>query len=131
MLKVTYAETGLYLEYCPVPLEGMLSDRVCLCARAQRPITIQPMQASIPLLRCLVQRQNLSQNLRGFPELQLSLCDQDWVEITLSGLWITEEPTQEEGVFVTELMPLLEQRLFHIWSLAQTVQSAAIANHLP
>ncbi|NER84546.1 MAG: hypothetical protein F6K42_34505, partial [Leptolyngbya sp. SIO1D8] len=49
MLKVTYTETGLCLEYCPKPLDLLLSDRVCMYAHAQRSITVQPMRASIPL----------------------------------------------------------------------------------
>lgn len=125
MLKVTYTETGLHLEYCPEPLDLLLSDRVCLCARAQRPVTIQPMRGSIPLPATLTGIQELAR----FQELELSLCDHDWLEITLPGLWITEDPDQIEGIFVTELHTRLEQRLFRLWTLSQaTFYAVEIAN---
>ncbi|NER78039.1 MAG: hypothetical protein F6K42_00345 [Leptolyngbya sp. SIO1D8] len=74
------------------------------------------MRASIPLPTTLIKPQRLEQ----FQEVELSLCDHDWLEVTLQGLWITEDPNQEEGVFVTELTPHLEQRLFRLWTLSQT-----------
>ena len=125
MLKVTYTETGLCLEYCPEPLDLLLSDRVCMYVHAQRPITVQPMKASIPLPTTLVSIRELER----FPELDLSLCDHDWLEITLRGLWITEDPNQEEGVFVTELNPHLEQRLLRLWMLSQTTLYAVVIAH--
>ena len=125
MLKVTYTETGLCLEYCPAPLDLLLSDRVCMYVHAQRPITIQPMQASIPLPTTLIGIQELER----FQELELSVCDRDWIEITLRGLWITEDPDQEEGVFVTELNPRLEQRLLRLWMRYQSASYAAAIAH--
>jgi len=125
MLKVTYTETGLYLEYCPEPLDLLLSDRVCMYAHARRPITVQPMRASIPLPATL----SGTQELRRFPELELALCDRDWLEITLPGLWVTEDVDQEVGVFMTELNPRLEQRIFRLWAIAQvTFHAGAIAH---
>lgn len=115
MLKVTYTESGLCLEYCPQPLDLLLSDRVCMYARARRSIAIQPTIASIPLPTALVNSQELEQ----FQELELSPCDYDWLEITVRGLWITESPEQEEGIFVTELHPRVEQRLYKVWMLFQ------------
>ncbi|MEL6381976.1 MAG: alr0857 family protein [Cyanobacteria bacterium J06626_18] len=125
MLKVTYTETGLCLEYCPEPLDLLLSDRVCMYVHAQRSITVQPMQASIPLPATLVGIRELER----FPELELSLCDRDWLEITLRGLWITEDPNQDEGVFVTELNPRLEQRLLRLWMLSHTTSRAVAIAH--
>ncbi|MEO1095914.1 MAG: alr0857 family protein [Cyanobacteria bacterium J06638_28] len=119
MLKVTYTETGLYLEYCPEPLDLLLSDRVCMYARSQRPVTLQPMHASILLP---TQLPGVCE-LERFPELEVSLCDQDWLEITLQGLWLTEGMAQDVGIFVTELGARLEQRLFTLWALAQNNQN--------
>lgn len=119
MLKVTYTETGLYLEYCLEPLSQLLSDRVCTYARAQRPVTVQPIAASIPLAAESVHALT-SQQLRG---LELTRCDRDWYEITLSGLWLTETPDAEEGIFMTELDARLEQRLLRLWVWSQQRQS--------
>jgi hypothetical protein len=125
MLKVTYTEVGICLEYCPEPLDLLLSDRVCVYAHAQRSIAVQPIRASIPLPAHLVSQQDLER----YPSLELTPCDRDWWEITFTGLWITEEPDQEVGIFVTELLdPRLEQRLFRLWQLShQPVAEQAIA----
>lgn len=125
MLKVTYTETGLCLEYCPEPLDLLLSDRVCMYARARRPITVHPMRASIPLPMALAG----VQDLQRFAEVDLCPCDRDWVEITLGGLWVTEDLEQEDGVFLTELNPRLEQRIFKLWTLAQGPFSAVAIAH--
>jgi hypothetical protein len=120
MLKVTYTEMGLCLEYCPEPLDLLLSDRVCMYAYAQRPIAVQPTRASIPIPAHLVAHQGLER----YEMLELTLCDRDWWEITFTGLWITEDPDQEVGVFVTELDPRLEQRLFRLWQLSHRPSAA-------
>lgn len=123
MLKVTYTETGLCLEYCPEPLSFLLSDRVCTHARAQRPITVQPIEASIPLAATVLNHQT-------WPQLQtlaLTRCDQDWYEVTLSGLWLTEDPDAAVGIFMTELDTRLEQRLVYWWSRSQQPAQKLIA----
>ncbi|MEM0979449.1 MAG: alr0857 family protein [Cyanobacteria bacterium P01_H01_bin.58] len=125
MLKVTYTETGLYLEYCPQPLDLLLSDRVCMYVRAQQTVTLQPMHASIPLP---TQLSGVSE-LKRFPELEVSLCDQDWLEITFQGFWLTEDVTQDVGIFVTELGAHLEQRLLMLWALTQNNQNRRVISH--
>ena len=118
MLKVTYTDTGLYLEYCPDPLDLLLSDRVCMYAHAQRAIGVQPMRASILLSATLLSHQGLER----FQEIEVASCDRDWFEVTLPGLWLTEDPDQEIGIFVTELDPRLEHRLLWMWQLTQQSQ---------
>ncbi|MGF1458847.1 MAG: alr0857 family protein [Leptolyngbyaceae cyanobacterium] len=118
MLKATYTETGLCLEYCPEPLSLLLSDRVCTSARAQRPIMVQPIEASIPLAAAFI-GPHVGEKLRA---LQLTRCDGDWFEITLSGLWLSESPDQDEGIFMTELDPRLEQRLLCLWQRSLRAQ---------
>lgn len=123
MLKMTYTDTGLCLEYCPQPLELLLSDRVCIYAHAQRSISVQPLRASILLPAALINIQGLQQ----LQALEIAWCDQDWVEITLTGLWVTEDPEQEQGIFMTELDPRTEQRLYRLWELSQQRQSYTVS----
>lgn len=115
MLKVTYTDDGLYLEYCPEPLDLLLSDRVCTYARARRPVNVQPMNASILLPASVLDHHNLLH----LQQLDITSCDRDWLEITLSGLWITEDLDCEEGIFMTELDARLEQRLLKLWQWSQ------------
>lgn len=118
MLKVTYTDTSLCVEYCPEPLELLLSDRVCMYARAQRPIAVQPLRASLLLAAAVADQRQLSQ----YAELEVTRSDRDWLEVTLAGLWITEAPEAEIGIFIAELNPHLEQRLWRLWQLSQQPQ---------
>lgn len=122
MLKVTYTETGLCLEYCLEPLSQLLSDRVYTYARAQRPVTVQPSQASIPLAAELVH----ALAHRQLQDLALTRCDRDWYEVTLSGLWLTETPDADAGIFMTELDARLEQRLLRLWVRSEQCQSQTL-----
>ena len=115
MLKVTYLETGLCLEYYPEPLDMLMSDRVCTYARAHCAMSIQPSKASILLAASLATRHGLER----FEAIEISVCDPEFFEVTFSGLWITEGENQDTGVFLTELMPRLEQRIFRLWQLSQ------------
>ena len=119
MLKVIYTETGLHLEYSPEPLSQVLGDRVYTYAWAQRPMTMQPIAANIPLAAALVQALAWTQ----LQDFELTRCDRDWFEVTLSGLWLTEEPDAETGIFVTELEMRLEQRLLSLWQWSHHYQS--------
>lgn len=125
MLKVTYTETALYLEYCPESLDLLLSDRICMYARAQHTVTLQPMHASILLPTQLPGVAELNR----FPELEVSLCDQDWLEVTLRGVWLAEDVAQDVGIFVTEMGAHLEQRLFMLWTLSQNNQNRRTVSH--
>jgi hypothetical protein len=120
MLKVTYTDTGLFLEYCPEPLDLLLSDRVCTVVHSQQAITIQPMHANLLLPVHLIR----NQGLETVSSLRVTFCDRDWVEITLSGLWVTETLEQEVGIFLTELDPRLEQRLLRLWQMAQAISTS-------
>lgn len=122
MLKVTFTDAGLSLEYLRESVESLLADRVSVHVRSQRPVTVQPSGASIPLPADLPGLQSLHR----YSEVTLSACDRGWVEVNLRGLWITEDVHQEEGVFVTELSSSLEQRLLHLWHHAQGVYATAI-----
>jgi hypothetical protein len=120
MLKVTYTDTGLFLEYCPEPLDLLLSDRVCTVVHSQQAIAIQPMHANLLLPVHLIR----NQGLETVSSLRVTFCDRDWVEITLSGLWVTETLEQEVGIFLTELDPRLEQRLLRLWQMAQAISTS-------
>ena len=115
--------TGVQTCALPILLSSVLCDRVCTHARALRPITVQPIKASIPLAAAVLSD-------RVWPQLQalvLTRCDHDWYEVTLSGLWLTEEPDAAVGIFMTEFDARLEQRLVYWWSRSQRSAQKLIA----
>lgn len=124
MLKITFTETGLWLEPSTEPLETVVAERVKLHACARRPLMVQPTTASIPFPQGLPGLHTLAR----FAEVELVPCDRHWVEVTLSGLWIAEEPDQAEGIFLADLRPHLEQRILSLWHLAQQTQFTEVAS---
>lgn len=122
MLKITFAETGLFLEYLTDSVETLVADRARLYVRAYRPLVVQPITANLPLPSNLPGLHTLTR----FSEISLSQCDRHWWEVSLPGLWVAESPEQAEGVFVAELHPHLEQRLLRLWQLSQAADALAI-----
>lgn len=117
MLKVTYTPTGHYVEYCPDPLDLLLSDRLCVYARTQQAFSVQPISANIPLWVSTVD----VVALKRFPQVKaVSRCDRDWLEVTITGLWMADGLDVDHGIFMTELDPRLEQRLWRLWQLTQS-----------
>jgi hypothetical protein len=117
MLKVTYTPTGLYLEYLSESLDALLADRVRIHARSGLPLVMQPTSASIPLPASLSGLKALAR----WQEVQVSPCDRGWVEVSLSGTWLTTDADQDNGVFMAELRPGLEQQLYSLWQSAQAM----------
>ena len=59
MLKITYTNTGFYLEHLQDSLETWLLDRVLLCLRASTSIYVEPSTASVLLPGDLPYLQNI------------------------------------------------------------------------
>jgi hypothetical protein len=56
-------------------------------------------------------------------EISLSICDADYIEVTLKGTWMTSNPQGEEGVFVVKLSDRTEFFLCKLWQESQTYAS--------
>jgi hypothetical protein len=122
MLKLTYAEAGLYLEHLIQPLEDWITLRILLSMRAGRTLSVTNSYASILLPSYLVEHY-------AFPTLvqqqkksaiELVICEPEYVEISLYGTWVTSTQHDIEGVFITTLESNVEEILYEMWQQAQT-----------
>lgn len=117
MLKITYLESGLYLEQLPEPLEDWLALRMLLTLRMGQRLVVEPSTASLLIPAALITRSRLVR-LAYSADVTLSPVDDADVEVVLSGVWLASGGT-EEGVFVAMLHPAIEQMLLQLWQEAQ------------
>ncbi|BAZ45699.1 hypothetical protein NIES4102_27250 [Chondrocystis sp. NIES-4102] len=120
MLKITYLKEGIYLESITESLEAWKNNRILVSLRAGISIHLESITA------CLI----LPLNHADFQDLvilqeqelvEITPCDREYVEVTLSGTWITTDHQSEEGVFVCAFESIKnEQLLYKIWQRSQT-----------
>ncbi|MDC0833227.1 hypothetical protein POG22_09440 [Geitlerinema sp. CS-897] len=120
MLKLTYTETNLHLEYLASSPEELVSRRVKLAMRTGTPLCVEPSQASFLLPVGLPGLQQLAETARreGVDSLELYPADEDFVEVSLRGTWVATDADTAEGLFVTSLTPFCETAIAKLWKAA-------------
>ena len=121
MLKLTYIETGFYLERLAQSLEEWVATRAIFALRVGDPICLEPSTASFLLPADLPRLNLLIAEIRrqGTDEIALCTCDAEYVEVSLQGTWLATEIENAEGVFVAALSHSTETLLFRLWQEAQ------------
>ena len=119
MLKLTYTENGFYLERLAQPLEDWVGAQVILALRAGTSLCVEPSTASFLLPANLPQLRHLERQQEGEDAIALSLCDAEYVEVSLQGSWMTSNTDGAEGVFVTSMSYAVEFFLIKLWEESQ------------
>ncbi|MBD2013553.1 hypothetical protein H6F96_05975 [Microcoleus sp. FACHB-53] len=119
MLKLTYTENGFYLERLAQPLEEWVTARVILALRAGTNLCVEPSTASFLLPVGMPQLRHLERHKEGEDAIALSICDAEYVEVSLKGTWMTSDIDGAEGVFVTSLNYAVEFFLIKLWEESQ------------
>ncbi|MBV9389086.1 MAG: hypothetical protein JOZ78_21930 [Chroococcidiopsidaceae cyanobacterium CP_BM_ER_R8_30] len=136
MLKLTYTEMGLHLEWLADSLEVVVEQRVILALRTGQPIHVEPSCASflLPI------------DLPGLVDLQIAISqaqtdcialtpvDSNDVEVNLRGTWLAAATSAHEGIFVTAMSEgfqptaghRLELLIHQLWELSQAQESLLI-----
>ncbi|HHP7230308.1 MAG TPA: alr0857 family protein [Xenococcaceae cyanobacterium] len=119
MLKITYTENGFYLEHLTETLETWLAKRVLLCLRAATSIYAEPSTASflLPEDAPYLEQLKTLHNSEG-EIIELVANEDNFLEVSLQGTWVTAEENSEEGVFVCTLSDRTESFLYQIWQEA-------------
>lgn len=120
MLKLTYTETAFHMERLTQSPEQLVGLRVILAMRVGQSILVEPSAAAFLLPRSLSALELLEEAIRHHQSEAIALCvaDAESVEVSLSGTWITVDPDQENGIFVTVLSDRTEYLLFKLWQEA-------------
>jgi hypothetical protein len=120
MLKVTYTETGLFMERFTHSIEEWIALRAVLALRTGQRLVVEACTASVLLPADLSELPLLASASRPetVGELEIAICDTEFVEICLRGFWLTAD--LEEGVFVTMLGDrTTEKLLYDLWQASQ------------
>ena len=118
MLKITYLEEEIYLEYLQESVEAWKASRTLVSLRAGASIYMEPGIA------CLIFPANIS-HLSRLPELEardnveITICDEEYIEVSLEGTWVSMSADSEEGVFVCDLNHRNEDFLYQLWQESQ------------
>ncbi len=122
MLKLIYTENSLLMEVITQSLEDWVQMRVILALRVADTINLEPTTASFLLPKNLTNLSLLQAEVQGLYShlIGLDVVDNDYVEVSLDGTWISGE-NEDEGVFVTSLPWALELFLLQLWSDSLTV----------
>jgi hypothetical protein len=120
MLKVTYTETGLYLEYFSEPLSEWLKVRNRLALTLDRSLWMEHCSAAILLPASLEDLDRLEDAIaQEAYNVSISICDVEYIEVSLPGVWIPCQSNEFEGVFVTAIGQPTEQLLHSLWQASQ------------
>jgi hypothetical protein len=126
MLKATYTEAGLHLEQLSQSVEDWIALRSRLAVRTSQRLLIEHCTASILLpvnlaRLCLLER---AAQQKDSGVVALSVCDADYVEVSLRGVWVVSSADETEGVFATMLNAQIERVFFQLWQESQAYASS-------
>ncbi|NEP45862.1 MAG: hypothetical protein F6K35_44320 [Okeania sp. SIO2H7] len=127
MLKLTYTESGFYMERLAQSPELLVARRAMLAMRVGQKIAIEPSSAAFLLPIDMSAMSMLSEAMRNEGNDTIAICDADeeYAEVSLGGTWITTDMRGESGVFVTVLSDRVEFLLLKLWQESQTDTSIA------
>lgn len=120
MLKLTYTETATYLEHLTQTPEHLVSLRVTLAMRLGQTILIEPSSAAFLLPSNLPALSLLEDAIQHTEAEMIALCiaDEETIEVSLAGTWVSFDPDEENGIFVTRLSDRTEYLLTKLWNEA-------------
>ncbi|MGF1499962.1 MAG: alr0857 family protein [Elainellaceae cyanobacterium] len=120
MLRLIYTETGLDLKVIDQPVEEWIALRRSLAHRTGHVFRSEACTASFLLPKHLRQMEVLRRWLEcdRASGINLALADAEFMEVSLTGHWITSYPADAEGVFVAALHPRLEAVIAELWEKA-------------
>ncbi|NJR69265.1 MAG: hypothetical protein HC771_11835 [Synechococcales cyanobacterium CRU_2_2] len=126
MLKLIYTETGLHIEQVNAPLESLVAQRVVLAMRAGQSLCVQTGRASF-LIPARAQGLILLEHALGNADLHdklhdisLTVVDAEFLEVGVTGSWLTVDRDDEEGIFLTETAEAIEYLLHDLWQATQS-----------
>ena len=133
MLKLTYTEKSFYLECLTQSLAQWVQGRVILALRVGQRLCVEPSTASfllpvdLPGVEAL-RAEVLKAEIKGDDKeiIALSVCDAEYIEVTLRGSWISNGSEDAEGVFITAISERTEFFVHKLWQEAQ--KSASVVS---
>ncbi len=118
MLKITYLEDQIYLEYLQKSIEAWKAERILVNLRAAVSVYTESSIASL-LLRVDPSSLRGLLNLADQELIEFIPCDEEYIEVSVAGTWIAQTEDKESGIFVCELGQESECFLHQLWQESQ------------
>lgn len=118
MLKITYLEDEICLEYLAKSLEAWKTERILVNLRAAVSVYAESSIASL-VFPANVSRLRKLISLAEKELIDIIPCDEEYIEVSLSGTWIAQSKISESGIFVCELDHDSEISLYQLWQESQ------------
>lgn len=121
MLKLQYTENGLFLEQVNASVEAIVAQRAALVLSAGQSLHLQPGRASVLLpadIPTLAELEVLVW-LEQSQQITTGLVDIETVEVSLPGIWMTEQVDAEDGIFLVTTTSAIEELIHHLWQQGQ------------
>lgn len=110
MLKLTYTDSNFQIERLNESLTDWLNLMISLYLCAAKRISIEPCAASFLIAGDLPGWTELEALIAENREnIEFDICDSEYMEVSLRGIWISSEINTCEGIFVCDLTPKLER----------------------
>lgn len=122
MLKITYLEDEIYLEYLEESIEAWKANRILVSLRAGVSIFVEDSTACLVIPVDTPYIMGLAE-LEAKKQITITPCDAEYLEIVLPGTWVTSNEDSEEGIFVCDLHHSSESFLYRIWQESQVSSS--------
>ncbi|MEA5462521.1 alr0857 family protein [Leptothoe sp. PORK10 BA2] len=127
MLKLIYTDYGLCLEKVPASknaaasLDAMITQQVMLAVQGGETLHLEPGRASFLLPVKIAGIAHLESILKSntTDAIKVTTVDDDFVEISLKGTWMTNSSNAEFGTFITVLSPKIERLIYQLWQSTQ------------
>jgi hypothetical protein len=118
MLKITFTEAGLHLEFLTQLVEDWVTVQAVLAMRTGQRLVMEHCAASLVLHSDLLGLR-LLERVALQEGMVLTPCESGWIEVSLRGIWLSSQ--MEEGVFVAMLSPATEALIFQLWRESQVI----------
>jgi hypothetical protein len=116
MLKFIYTEAGLHLELLDADLDDWIESRLKfgkgyehLSVRAERAFFLLPDRL------CEIFMLDFYLRCDRVNTVTIESCDENYVEIGLSGYWLSAGADIAEGIFITQLPDRIEAYLYQLY----------------
>jgi hypothetical protein len=120
MLKLIYTETALHFELLTADLEDWVEERLVFATSTGETMFVNSERANflLPEPICDATAVKFYLHHQGVKTVTVTRCDLDRVEIGLKGYWLSADPNDAEGIFVTQLPDRVELYLWQLWCSA-------------
>ncbi|GAB4149497.1 MAG: hypothetical protein Fur0046_28100 [Cyanobacteria bacterium J069] len=123
MLKLTYTDADVYIEHLSTSIDRVIAQRVKLAMRCGEMLHVKPDYASFLISSHLPQLAQLQPLLNQQPgAIALAPADENWVEITLYGSWLSSSVHAHDGIFLAAFATATERLIYQLWQASVCVQ---------